>query len=43
MSSPDAVYAGALGAALWGRFRLDKLQALGAGGFAGQESAGAPA
>jgi benzoyl-CoA reductase subunit D len=42
-NAPDAVYAGALGAALWGRFRLDKLQALGASGFAGQESAGAPA
>jgi benzoyl-CoA reductase subunit D len=42
-SAPDAVYAGALGAALWGRFRLDKLQAIGAGGFAEAGHAGAPA
>jgi benzoyl-CoA reductase subunit D len=27
-SHPDAVYAGALGAALWGRYRYDKLAAL---------------
>lgn len=42
-SDPDAVYAGALGAALWGRFRLEKLQAMGAGGFAEPGYAGAPA
>jgi benzoyl-CoA reductase subunit D len=42
MSSPDAVYAGALGSALWGRFRLDKLQAMGAGGFAEPGYAGSP-
>ena len=28
-NSPEAVYAGALGAALWARYRLEKLQALG--------------
>jgi benzoyl-CoA reductase subunit D len=43
VSSPDAVYAGALGSALWGRFRLDKLQAMGAGGVAEPGYAGAPA
>ncbi len=43
VSSPDAVYAGALGSALWGRFRLDKLQVMGAGGFAEPGYAGAPA
>ncbi len=43
VSSPDAVYAGALGSALWGRFRLDKLQAMGAGGFAEPGYAGSPA
>jgi benzoyl-CoA reductase subunit D len=42
-SAPAAVYAGALGAALWGRFRLDKLQALGAGGFVAADHAGIPA
>ncbi len=43
VSSPGAVYAGALGSALWGRFRLDKLQAMGAGGIAEPGYAGAPA
>ena len=31
VSQPDAVYAGALGAALWAKFRLDKLAELGMG------------
>jgi benzoyl-CoA reductase subunit D len=26
MSHPDSIYAGAIGAALWGRFRFDKLK-----------------
>ncbi|HRO58822.1 MAG TPA: BadF/BadG/BcrA/BcrD ATPase family protein, partial [Burkholderiaceae bacterium] len=29
VSHPDSIYAGAIGAALWGAFRHDKLQALG--------------
>jgi benzoyl-CoA reductase subunit D len=28
MSHPDSIYAGAIGAALWGAFRHGKLQAL---------------
>jgi benzoyl-CoA reductase subunit D len=27
-SSPDSIYAGAIGAAIWGAFRYDKLKAL---------------
>ena len=29
VSHPDSIYAGAIGAALWGAFRHDKLQSLG--------------
>lgn len=28
-STPDSLFAGAIGAALWGAFRHDKLEALG--------------
>ena len=28
-SHPDSIYAGAIGAALWGAYRFDKLAALG--------------
>jgi benzoyl-CoA reductase subunit D len=28
VSHPDSIYAGAIGAALWGRYRFDKLKQL---------------
>ncbi len=41
-ADPQAVYAGAIGAAIWGEFRLRKLQAMGALDIAGNTAAAVP-